>query len=47
MKLSFTNSWGLLELPIHCFPFLINLPYNIHDYIGIPQIGCICLIYPS
>ena len=21
------------------FPFLINLPYNIRDYIGIPQIG--------
>lgn len=33
------NSWGLLELPISLFPFLINLPYNIRDYIGIPQIG--------
>lgn len=30
---------GVTRITHSLFPFLINLPYNIRDYIGIPQIG--------
>nr|DAO70993.1 MAG TPA: hypothetical protein [Caudoviricetes sp.] len=46
-KLSFTIPRGLLDYPSSLFPFPYQSVLCICNYIGIPQIGCICLVYPS